>query len=190
MAKQKLPWLEAHVAASLVIDHLQPHCDRVEIAGSIRRKCAEVGDIEIVCIPRLISNEQKTLFPGDEGELIITWPGDECVHTIADENSLVKDGERYKQFAYNGRQVDLFLTTKEQWGLIFAIRTGPAEFSQKIVTQKSKGGYLLDICQVRDGWLKVWKDDPGVFLSHPTCTEDEFFAFTTLKKALAPEDRK
>lgn len=31
---------------------LAPHCFRISIAGSIRRKAPEVGDIEVVAIPK------------------------------------------------------------------------------------------------------------------------------------------
>jgi len=33
---------------------LQPSCHRIEIAGSIRRQKPEVGDIELLCIPKLV----------------------------------------------------------------------------------------------------------------------------------------
>ncbi len=189
MSKTKLSLAEATRLADELIFNLRPYCERIEVAGSIRRKQAEVGDIEIVCIPKLISNVQLPLFLGDEGELIVTWPGDDHIATIADPGSISKNGERYKQFQYLGHQVDLFLTTAEQWGVIFAIRTGPAEFSQKIVTQKSKGGYLFDYALIRDGWLNLWTEDPGVFEAVPVIDEEEFFAFTTLKTPPPPERR-
>lgn len=39
------------IAEGLVCE-FGPYCERVEIAGSIRRGKAEVGDIEIVAVPR------------------------------------------------------------------------------------------------------------------------------------------
>ncbi len=38
--------------AEKVKAQLAPHCERIEIAGSIRRKKPDVGDIEIVAIPK------------------------------------------------------------------------------------------------------------------------------------------
>ena len=38
-----------------------------------------------------------------------------------------------------------------QWGVIFAIRTGPAKFSQWLVTPRRHGGALPSYCRVRDG---------------------------------------
>lgn len=189
MTKTKLPLAEATRLADELIFNLRHYCERIEVAGSIRRKQAEVGDIEIVCIPKLISNEQKPLFPGDEGELIVTWEGDDHIATIADAGSLTKNGERYKQFQYLGYQVDLFLTTPDRWGLIFAIRTGPAEFSKRLVTQKSKGGLLPDDMLVRDGELHVWQEDPGIFRA--VATPEEVDLFRLMKLAfIAPEKRQ
>lgn len=42
----------ALVIAEKIKAQLAPHCDRIEIAGSIRRKKPEVKDIEIVVIPK------------------------------------------------------------------------------------------------------------------------------------------
>lgn len=39
-------------AAREALGRLEPHSERIELAGSLRRECAEVGDVEIVCIPR------------------------------------------------------------------------------------------------------------------------------------------
>ena len=43
---------EATAIAERVVEILRPHCDRIEVAGSVRRGKPEVGDIEVVCIPR------------------------------------------------------------------------------------------------------------------------------------------
>lgn len=43
---------EAYQIATRIKAELQPHCERIEIAGSIRRNKPEVKDIEIVAIPK------------------------------------------------------------------------------------------------------------------------------------------
>lgn len=48
----KLPLQKAEKWAKRVVEILAPHCERIEIAGSIRRKKSEIADIEIVCIPK------------------------------------------------------------------------------------------------------------------------------------------
>ena len=147
--KRKHSYAQAHRIATQLVDRLRPACERIEIAGSLRRKQPEVGDIEIVAIPKY----QTDLF-GEQGEklqvdlLLLGWP-----------IRMHKNGSRYKQFDFCGSEgtpytVDLFLVTPEAWGVQLLIRTGPASFSKKMVTQRMRGGWKPDYLFVRDG--RVW----------------------------------
>jgi DNA polymerase/3'-5' exonuclease PolX len=126
---------------------LRPACERIEIAGSIRRKKAEIGDIEIVCIPRYDA------IPDLFGNPVEQYPLTDDVLKAQDWQR-VKNGERYKQFVLeDGTQLDLFLVTRETWGLQLLIRTGPADFSHRLVTARRHGGYLPGGWRVKDGRL-------------------------------------
>lgn len=120
---------------------LAPHCERIEIAGSIRRKKAICNDIELVCIPKA---EQFGLFGESDGH---------CAEFCSAVNSLEKvkgdpDG-RYTQrllletdFQTGQRlKLDIFMTTELGWGYIFAIRTGSANFSSYLAREWVKKGY-------------------------------------------------
>ena len=39
-------------------------------------------------------------------------------------------------------KLDLFLTTPENWGVIYLIRTGPAAYSTRLVNEHSTGHYF------------------------------------------------
>lgn len=141
---------------------LSPGCERIEIAGSVRRHKATVGDIEIVAIPRLCPDleAQLSLF-GDPPKLVSAL--DLLIEKLLKDKPTFqrgdKNGDLHKNFLIeigeDGSQVglDLFLTTKEQWGYIYALRTGPGEFNQAWVTQRSKGGLLPNDCRLDGGWL-------------------------------------
>jgi DNA polymerase/3'-5' exonuclease PolX len=43
---------DAQRIADKLIADLSPHCDRIEVAGSVRRQKPECGDIELVAIPK------------------------------------------------------------------------------------------------------------------------------------------
>ena len=43
---------EAKEIAEGLVEEMRPHCERVEVAGSIRRGKAQVKDLEIVAVPR------------------------------------------------------------------------------------------------------------------------------------------
>jgi len=123
---------------------LTPYCDRIEIAGSIRRQRKEVHDIELVCIPKNIMI-QDSLF----GESPVRDPA--FINSVNSFNQIKGNGEgKYAQIILDeGINLDLFITTPEQWGLIFMIRTGSAQFSKRMVTEikpyfRVEGGFLLN----------------------------------------------
>ncbi len=106
--------------ADRIKEELRPHCERIEIAGSIRRKKPEVRDIEIVVRPK--SYGVGAYRSG--------------IATVVDKWEKVK-GElpcKYTQrILPEGIKLDLFFATKQNWGLIYAIRTGSTEFSHKVL---------------------------------------------------------
>ncbi len=57
-SKPKWKLEEAKAIALRVCERIAPACERVEVAGSIRRGKPQVGDIELVVIPRF---ETKTV---------------------------------------------------------------------------------------------------------------------------------
>lgn len=149
MTKQKIPLHEAEQIAQRVIAVLAPYCERIEIAGSIRRRKPEVGDIEIVAIPKIITD----LFgqPIEEHEL--------DTFDFSSIGTLEMGGHKYKKIALTeGPQLDLFIVTPPaQWGVQFLIRTGPAEYSHAFVTPKIHGGMLPSPMRVKDG--AIWMND-------------------------------
>lgn len=150
--KEKRPYAEMKYLADALVGRLRVACERVEVAGSIRRKKPMVGDIEIVAIPILRYNlVGESMADTAVDELLRSWP-----------IRLTKNGQKYKQFLFNstgGReyQVDLFLQPDPAtWGVNFMIRTGSGEFSKRMVTSVQFGGLCPDGLSVRDG--RVWRN--------------------------------
>lgn len=144
--KTDFPLPDAERIAHSMAAALTPFCSRVEIAGSIRRRKRIVGDIEIVCIPQF----ETDMFgnPSGVSKLAgIDW-------TLYGE--VKANGEKYKKILLpQGIQLDLFIVTPPaQWGVIFLIRTGPADYSRKMVTPRRDGGRLPSNYRVKDG--AVW----------------------------------
>lgn len=152
MSKIKLPLKQAQSLADKIIAAIAPGCQRAEIAGSLRRCKSEVGDIEIVCIPRPAFD----LFGEEVGSVL-----DMVLANLVNEGRLIrgdKNGVRYKTFlipTVPDLKLDLFITSLECWGVNLTIRTGPAEFSQRLVTQKDKGGLLPSDLNVSGA--RVWR---------------------------------
>ncbi len=129
-------YTDALLIATKVKDQLAPHCDRIEIAGSIRRKKPEVKDIEIVAIPKPYDTG---LFASGIAPVVNQWPKVKgelpCKYT--------------QRLLPEGIKLDLFFAEPGNWGLIYAIRTGSADYSHKVLASgwvkkgyKSIGGWL------------------------------------------------
>jgi DNA polymerase/3'-5' exonuclease PolX len=112
---------------------LAPSCERIAIAGSIRRLKDEVGDIELVTVPAF-GEEPDGLWGGSKPLNLLQARVTELVSDGTLE--VLSGGERYAKLVFEGMQADLFMVLPPaQWGVILTIRTGPADFSQKMVTR-------------------------------------------------------
>lgn len=154
---QPIPLQEAEAIARELVTTLAPWCERIEIAGSIRRRKPQVKDIEIVAVPKV--KPQLDLFGATVGYqvdidgVLEKWLGDGTLNYRLDKNDRHAWGPRYKRAIYQSRySLDLFLVLPPaQFGVIYTIRTGPAEFSHRLVTPQWHGGYLPSRWRVQDG---------------------------------------
>jgi len=141
--------------ATLVKELLAPHCERIEIAGSIRRECPGVKDIEIVCIPKPYDTG---LFESGLAKEVNTW-------------KKVKGEMEYGKCRYTQRilpegiKLDLFMCRPENWGLIFAIRTGSANFSHHVLASAwARRGYeCIDGMLTQDGKQYEVREEAELF---------------------------
>lgn len=109
---------------------LQPHVEKAEIAGSIRRLNTMVGDIEIVCV--------ESPFNALENTFHSKYPG------------MVVNGPRLKRFKYPkmNLQIELYITSAHDYGRILAIRTGSSAYSHhKLAVTWNRLGW----CGTSDG---------------------------------------
>lgn len=153
MGKIKRPLAQVRRVADDLLGILTPACERIEIAGSLRRCKDTIGDIELVAIPK----QNLDLF----GEPIPETQLDQLLGDLGVR--FTRNGPKFKQFdaynkqlnAHNGGdlyQVDLFVVPDPAtWGVIFMIRTGSAAFSRKMVTRKCYGGLMPSDLQVAKG---------------------------------------
>lgn len=144
---------DAQVIAKWLCAYLAPSCERVAVAGSIRRQCEEVKDVELVVIPKF-SLRTETVPPADlfskevvrevKVSLLIealgnipnmTWikPGTKEIIEWP-----LKTNAKYLRGYIPSKElkVDIFLATPENWGLIFTIRTGSERYSHKTLALK------------------------------------------------------
>ena len=129
----KIPLAAADRIAHALVEELAPACERIKVAGSVLRRKPLVGDIEIVCEPRMVEAPRVDLFaPAPmvsalDTVLAALLAAGRLVHHPVKPPA---DGDRYKRrwATKAGVQVDLFIVRPPaQFWVLFAIRTGPAE---------------------------------------------------------------
>lgn len=180
------------IAAALSME-MQPFCEQCEIAGSVRRLKEEVKDIELVVVPKWEEGQVEDLFSGKREKTnllyrylwnhpIIKWikPGTPDIVPWRIDT----DGKYWRGLIDGKIKLDLFLTTPDQFGLIFLIRTGPAEFSHRFVMKQYQGGLLPNDYRVEDGHLKLVT---GQIM--PTPDEETVFRLAGMEY-IEPEDRQ
>lgn len=136
---------------------LSPACERVEIAGSIRRKKPWVKDIELLCIPkveRTVNLLGETANELNHLERLLDWL---LICDYRMGSKLISGGLLRKRpnkagsFTYGPRNkllvhdptgiaVDVFTTDERNWGMALLVRTGGAEFNKRVMSRFRKLG--------------------------------------------------
>jgi len=191
MDKERIDYDKAKEIADKLVSEISLACTRIEIAGGIRRQCQTVGDIDIVCIPKypvdLFGEINVSASPEldltlekmiTKGKLIrlnngsfASKPGI-AIHKNDAEGVYGVKQRRFGVRTGVGDSIvaEIFVTTPECWGVTLALRTGPADFSHRMVTPKGwRRGFLPDDCKVKDN--RIYRN--GIPLDTPE-EEDVF----------------
>ncbi len=195
---------DAQIIADEVFQKLYPFCEsgKCLITGSIRREKPEVKDIEICCIP---SMEE---FYDEKSESLFNFPytarSSEFIRTVKSLGSIEKGSPEIGKYLAimlpEGIKLDLFIPDPPDFFRQFAIRTGSADYSWKVLAAGWKRlGWcgsdiglrkMADCIEKKDGQGKsLWKcvktnaEKPPVWNS-----ENEFFQWLGIKW-IEPKDR-
>ena len=141
---------EARFISSRLVEWMRPHCDKLMIAGSVRRQSPTIGDIEILALPTW--RKETDLFgdPVKSDNLLYRWATTEAMAMgFKWVKGLAPEGGYWKAELPTGESLDLFLPKPEGWAAQVLIRTGSAEFTRGIMTHAPRRGYRFE-----DGVLK------------------------------------
>lgn len=159
--KTKTPHDVALPIAQELARRIDTTCERVSIAGSLRRGCEFVGDIELVALnPRVRSIEQADIF-GSTATVATVNLMSECIEQMDDWELGRKNGDRFKQLVHtSGITCDLWIVhDRRSWGWQKVLRTGPEEFGVELVKVAHKrnkhfaDGFLHGHPRKNLGWL-------------------------------------
>jgi DNA polymerase/3'-5' exonuclease PolX len=169
--------------AERLVREMRPYCERIEIAGSVRRRKVEVKDIEIVAVPKWdvppVEEQVRLLFGSPprsaNANTLHFWAMKLAgVRWIKPGTSQIvawtprPEGKYWRGLVPTSGddpiKLDLFLAEPENFGLIYLIRTGAAEFSAAILGHaKNRTSYQTEKSYYEDrpelkgkpegGWL-------------------------------------
>jgi DNA polymerase/3'-5' exonuclease PolX len=164
-----MEWCRAIDLAKDIRLMLSPTCLRIEIAGSLRRMRHEINDIELVATPSqkpfdLLNQRIADLL---DKEWLVRGP-------VSKGQKKAPCGPRYYrlQEPNTGIQVDIFaVLPPAEFGVIYTIRTGSAEFSHWIVTEALRKGMKVDGGQL----FRIHRDEQPWRFEHIPCPEEQDF---------------
>lgn len=114
----------AERCAVRLVEWLSPKSERLEVAGSVRRRRPQVGDIDLVCVPKI--DRSTDLFGAQLA--VRNLAADEVRRRCKEEGWTIRsDGEHYMVWDARGVQVDLWFATPERIGTLLLCRTGSKE---------------------------------------------------------------
>lgn len=138
--KVKFPRADAVAVAREIVGPMIPLCERLIVAGSLRRMKAEVGDIEIVYIPARGTRPD----PGDlfgrpiecnlVDDMLADWLPAGILRKRPKSDGTFTWGEEIKLAVHvaSGIPVDFFSARLSNWACVLVCRTGSAESNQRI----------------------------------------------------------
>lgn len=189
--------IKAKKLANRVVELLTPHCELCLVAGSIRRNKPEVKDIEIVAVPKTVA--ALSLFTDGA-----RYRPKGFVDTIESIGKVLKGDPisgRYVQIQtkssaqFESVNIDLFMPQEHDFWRIFAVRTGSADYSGKVIAatwvkngwRGTPNGLRLDTeCVERNGTFITIVDNPT--LPPVWKSEQDFFTWLNIEY-LQPQDR-
>lgn len=144
LTKTKRRWSlkKAEEVAKHLRTLLTPCCKCIVVAGSIRRRRPAVGDVELLCIPLVMSTSDMFGGPTDRVDML-----DLALQELVREGILAyRLNSKGKHVGYgpknkfllhvasgSGIPVDVFSTTEEGWAMSLVVRTGSAAFNKRLM---------------------------------------------------------
>jgi hypothetical protein len=115
-------------------------------AGSVRRQAELVSDIDHVVIPQFGEVSSGDLF-GTPRLVNLLWHHLDALVAGRTVEKWVRDdgrtswGEKQRAVAFRGAKHEIWTADAENWGSILAIRTGPGDYSHRMVIALQYNGY-------------------------------------------------
>lgn len=113
---------QAQRIAHNITERLRPYCQKIEVAGSVRRQKPVVKDIDFVLIPadRYAVDRQ-----------------------LMELGSVKMAGIKIARVEMDSITMDVYYATPETWATLFLVRTGSTQSNIRLATLAKKRGWRL-----------------------------------------------
>lgn len=167
--KIRHPLALADLVGEQLVAALGPACRRIMVAGSVRRRRPDVGDIEILLVPKIIT--EKDMF----GQVVASHSEpNRVLMEMGFERGILRPngawGPYNKRLFHipSGIPVDVFTASMENWGRDLLVRTGPADFNIKVMSRFRQLGcrghaYGDAAVTLKDGSSRFAPDEETMF---------------------------
>jgi DNA polymerase/3'-5' exonuclease PolX len=143
------PLQDAVPIAEKFLEFLTPHCHRIVVAGSIRRRKPFVKDIEILMVSRPSSQaDPNDLFEHRVARPAVAIALDELLKLGVITKRLSKIGNeswgpenKLAIHTKSGMPVDFFLVPERNWWNALVVRTGPKNSNKSIAAEALRRGW-------------------------------------------------
>ena len=144
-----IPFEEARSLAERVVDVISPLARRVEVAGSLRRNRDLVHDVDIVVIPIPMA------FPNVIANELIRELG----------AKIIRSGPKILTVTFDGKQVDLYSASDQDWGINLLRWTGSKEHNVKLCNRALSMGMRLAVSRglEKDGKVIAARTEEEIF---------------------------
>jgi len=137
-----------------LVKHLADACEpsRLIIAGSLRRRKATVGDIEIVYVSRKVEDKSQDLFEVRERDQVTIVLEDLIERGVLEKRANIKGAftfgaaNKLLRHVASGMPIDFFATSEECWFNYLVCRTGGAATNKRIATAAIAKGWKWNNC--------------------------------------------
>lgn len=118
---------KAKSIAESIVSQLQPYCELIHVAGSVRREKPDPHDIEICCIPK--KKEVSDLFGKPLAGLVVNH----FYSVVYNLGTVIKGNPegRFMQIQLPEIMLDLFMPEPTDFIRQYVVRTGSSEYSHK-----------------------------------------------------------
>lgn len=156
--------------AQRIVTHLEEYCDRIEIAGSLRRGRPQVGDVDLVVLPK--SGQEEALRARIKAKTRVISEGPQALVVAMNLPAGAKHSEPWLQ-------IDTWFAKRPDPDLFASTARPASNFGTLLVCRTGSTAHNVRLCQQATKLLLHWNPHAGVMRGQDliaSAEEEDVFA--------------